>query len=207
MKRSVDIYLVSFLQGGTIMGYELLVPKIIAPFFGGSIYVWACSLVFSMLGLAMGYYFSGRIVKNEHQEKEIIITSRNILLLAAVMLLLIVQLSGHINEALLSVPLKAGIITSSFIILTPVYFLLGMVSPLLIRILIMSSGDLSGKPAGNIFACSTAAGIVYSIVAGFYLIPELGLLITSIVLGASLMIAASVLVVRHRTVLQEKVNA
>jgi hypothetical protein len=191
MTRNYDVYLVSFLQGGCIMGYELLVPKLQAPYFGGSIYVWASSLVFSMLGLAAGYYVAGSAARTN-----VLAKARRSLIYAAVLIALLTSVSGTLNGFLLEVPLKAGIVTSSFIHLVPVYFFLGMISPLLIALITTPGGEHVGHAAGNIFACSTIAGICFSLLTGFYLIPEQGLLIVSMFLTACLLIATILLLIK-----------
>lgn len=183
-KDLLAAYAISFLQGGVIMGYELLVPKLIAPFFGGSLYVWGCSIVFTMTGLAAGYYLSGVVIKKYTAEK----VCRAALLGAMLFIVLITVLGARFNNLFLSMELKSGIILTSFVHLVPVLSCLGIVSPALIAS--VNDHQEKGKSAGFIFAVSTFAGIFFSLLTGFYLIPETGLLSTSFVLITTLFVAA-----------------
>ncbi len=188
MKKTRLLFAVSFLQGGCIMGYEILVPKLIAPFFGGSVYVWASSLIFSMLGLTTGYFVAGRFA-----DKQPLALARNVLAMAGSFILLITLASPILNEFLLEIPLRQGIVLSSFMHLFPVFVCLGMISPLIISILSTFTGEASGKAAGRIFATSTVAGIVFSMITGFYLIPEQGIFSTAIVLTFCSFLASTIL--------------
>lgn len=181
----VFVYCCCFLQGGTIMGYELLIPKLNAPYFGSSLYAWSSSLILTMAGLASGYYLSGKL-ENSRSAFHI----RNILVLAATLLLFVSVTSNMLNNALLHLPLKQGIVLSSLIHLFPVLLCLGMVSPLLIAVLGNSKAEHKGRSAGRIFSVSTIAGIIFSLLAGFYMIPELGLMATAGILTITLLMAA-----------------
>lgn len=183
--NKLHAYTISFCQGGVIMGYEILTPKMIAPAFGTSLYVWGCSLVFTMAGLAGGYFYSSRVT-SENNRKAISLA----LIFAALFIAAITLLSSFINSALLGLSIKPGIAISSFSHLFPVLFCLGMISPLLINELSGSSDH--GKNTGMIFGSSTVAGIVLSLVTGFYLIPEKGLVFSSLLLVLLLLTATAV---------------
>ena len=161
------------------MGYEILTPRLLAPAFGSSLYVWGCSLVFTMAGLATGYYFSSRVT-----EKALLSRISGSLLIAMFLLLLLTFTSDPLNDALLSMNLKPGIVLSSFLHLFPVLLLLGMVSPLLISAL--KNERSHGKNTGIVFGASTLSGIAFSLFTGFYLIPEQGLFITGLFLSFTL---------------------
>src|SRR5436190_12366605 len=52
-------YTISFLEGGAVMVIELLGAKIIAPYYGASLYVWSSVLGVTLGGLALGYFLGG----------------------------------------------------------------------------------------------------------------------------------------------------
>ena len=52
-------YFLSFLEGVSVMAAELLGAKMLAPYFGSSLYVWASVLGITLGGLAMGYFAGG----------------------------------------------------------------------------------------------------------------------------------------------------
>ncbi len=54
-------YLIAFIEGACVMITELLGAKIIAPFYGASLYVWSSVLGVTLFSLATGYYLGGII--------------------------------------------------------------------------------------------------------------------------------------------------
>ncbi|MBK6986726.1 MAG: hypothetical protein IPH32_19195 [Bacteroidetes bacterium] len=45
-------FVLSFIEGGAVMATELLGAKMLAPYFGSSLYVWATVLAITLGGLA-----------------------------------------------------------------------------------------------------------------------------------------------------------
>lgn len=43
------------------MAYELISSKLIAPYFGTSLYVWTAVFIYTLGGLAVGYYLGGKL--------------------------------------------------------------------------------------------------------------------------------------------------
>ena len=58
--RNAAIYFLAFTGGFTIMSIELLGGRILAPFFGSSVYVWGSIITIFMLALSGGYLIGGR---------------------------------------------------------------------------------------------------------------------------------------------------
>jgi len=65
MKYSDKRYLLflSFLEGGSVMACELVGAKLLAPYFGTSLYIWAAALALTLGGLTSGYYLGGILSK------------------------------------------------------------------------------------------------------------------------------------------------
>jgi hypothetical protein len=59
-KRNI-LFTLAFIEGASVMACELFSAKMIAPFFGGSLYVWAAVLGITLLALMSGYYLGGSI--------------------------------------------------------------------------------------------------------------------------------------------------
>ena len=51
----------AFVSGFIIMAIELLGGRILAPYFGSSIYVWGSIITVFMLSLSIGYLLGGRL--------------------------------------------------------------------------------------------------------------------------------------------------
>lgn len=54
------LYLTVFLTGASVMVIELLGTRLIAPFYGTSLYVWSSLISVTMIALALGYFVGGR---------------------------------------------------------------------------------------------------------------------------------------------------
>lgn len=171
-------FLLSFIEGGAVMAAELLGAKMLAPYFGSSLYVWATVLAVTLGGLALGYYLGGVLSFRSKNP----FTVFYVLLSAAVFTVLMPLTSKLVLWAIGLHALIPSVILSSVCILLPPVLMMGMVSPLIIRA-ITSEIDQSGKAAGAIYAVSTVGGILSTFCFGFYIIPHFGLSLPSVVTG------------------------
>jgi hypothetical protein len=53
------LLLVAFIEGGSVMAIELAGAKMVAPFYGTSLYVWASVLAVTLGGLTTDYFLGG----------------------------------------------------------------------------------------------------------------------------------------------------
>ena len=58
--KKYTILLLAFCAGFSIMCFELLGGRMLAPFFGSSVYVWGSIITVFMLALSLGYLVGGR---------------------------------------------------------------------------------------------------------------------------------------------------
>ncbi len=56
------LLLVAFLAGAILMALELVGSRVLAPYFGGSIFVWGSLIGVFLAALSIGYYLGGRLV-------------------------------------------------------------------------------------------------------------------------------------------------
>src|ERR1039457_7336820 len=54
------LYVIAGWSGFLVMGIELLGGRLLAPYFGSSIYVWGAIITVFMLALSLGYLAGGR---------------------------------------------------------------------------------------------------------------------------------------------------
>jgi predicted membrane-bound spermidine synthase len=175
-------FLLSFIEGGSVMAAELLGAKMLAPYFGSSLYVWASVLAITLGGLAVGY-FAGGILSYKSKNS---LTLFYVLLAAATFTILMPFSSKLILWAVGMHSLIPSVIVSATCILFPPVFMMGMVSPLIIRAITVNV-EQAGKASGTIYAVSTLGGILATFLFGFYIIPTFGLtfpcIVTGIILG------------------------
>ncbi len=184
------LLLISFIEGGVVMIAELCGAKLLAPYFGTSVHVWAATLAVTLGGLMVGYFLGGYLSKKgkEYTDKYLFIT----LCIASVFILLTPWISKFSLNTFIDFPLETGALFSLLIFLFPVLICLGCTSPLIITAL-SKDNDPAGVRAGQVYAISTMGGIVFTLFAGFYSIPILGiqasLLLAGLLLGGITLLA------------------
>jgi hypothetical protein len=167
------LYLIAGWSGFFVMGIELLGGRLLAPYFGSSIYVWGAIITVFMLALSLGYLAGGRAS------------------LSAPSLRLPVLLFGdalleHLS-AVLPDPRFGSLLGAGLLFFLPT-FVSGMVSPYAVRLLVADRAS-SGHHAGKLYFVSTFGSAAGTILTSFYLV--LYLEVNQIVL---LMLAVSVAV-------------
>jgi predicted membrane-bound spermidine synthase len=184
---------VAFFEGAAVMVIELLGAKIIAPFYGTSLYVWSSVLGVTLAALATGYYLGGWLSQKYRTEIPLYL----VLGLGALFTLLAPHIAPSIMVATSGLGVRLGSFVAVLLYLLPPVACLGTVSPLITQ-LINNDKDNAGKSAGTVYAISTVGGILATFLAGFYLIPELGISLTSWLVGGVLLLIAMLGLLRHK---------
>jgi spermidine synthase len=185
-RKKQFLYTLSFIEGGVVMSTELVGAKILAPYFGTSLYVWACVMALTLGGLACGYFVGGRLSVQKNHEK-ILMTS---VLCAAIYICCLPMLTFLFVYLASNFSLIPAVLVSSSVVLFPPVFIMGMVSPLIIKSITTTHEEV-GKKSGEIYAISTLGGICFTFITAFYSIPQWGLTIT-LIINAGLLAAFSV---------------
>lgn len=193
MKYYKLFFLLSFIEGAAVMACELIGSKMIAPFFGGSLYVWAAVLGVTLFALMSGYYLGG-FLSVKYPKKNLVYW---ILLFAGVFLMLMPFTSVWIMKHTIDFSVQMGSTLSLLVFMFPPLIFMGMTSPVLIS-LINESVETTGKSAGSIYAISTLGGIFATFFVGFYFLPEFGVKWPSYLFGISLMIIPFVLLLKNK---------
>jgi predicted membrane-bound spermidine synthase len=173
MQFKKRLYIISFFEGASVMAAEICSAKLLAPFFGSSLYVWSSVMAITLAGLAGGYFFGGKLSKQNSK----INTLFWILLIGVCYMMLMAIISSVFKSFAIHLPLIPAVILSTFVLLFPVMFLMGTSSPLIISVL-TDTKEQSGENAGSIYAISTLGGILSTFLSGFYLIPSFGIIVT-----------------------------
>ncbi|MCE5299423.1 MAG: fused MFS/spermidine synthase [Spirochaetia bacterium] len=164
------IFFTVFVTGAAVLVLEILGTRIIAPYYGTTVYVWSALIGVTMLALAAGY-FAGGMMADKFPEQKIMYY----LVLSSAALFLLMQ-AGTAPVLKFTDPLgsRTGALAASFILFFPPLMILGMVSPYAVR---LASDDIKGLgvTAGTLYAVSTAGSFVGAITAGYFLIPNIGI--------------------------------
>ncbi len=161
---------IAFIEGGAVMAIELLGAKMVAPFYGASLYVWTSIFITTLGGLASGYFLGGRAAT--YLKKEFILFV--VLLTGATFIALMPVIAPGIMEATFSIGIRAGSLISCLTFMLVPLICMGMVSPLIIELASLQIKN-AGKSAGTIYAVSTLGGILATLLLGFFIIPEFGI--------------------------------
>lgn len=183
------LYLTVFLTGASVMVIELLGTRMIAPFYGASLYVWSSLISVTMIALAVGYFVGGRWADRAKRTGLSLIIA-----LAALFTLLIPWATRTILLATDPLGLRAGAFVSALVLFSPSLTLLGMVGPFAIK-LSTSRLDGVGNSAGSIYAVSTLGSVIGTLALGFFLFPLVGSRQILVGLGLLLLTLAMIIAV------------
>lgn len=185
------LLLLSFIEGSCVMVAELAGGKMLAPFYGTSLYVWASTLAITLGGLTIGYYLGGEWSKMElPKRKKRLFTTLSV---ASALVIIMPVIANFIMQRTLDMDFLVGLVVSQIFFLLPPILGMGIVSPMLISLI--AEKNESGKAAGMVYAISTLGGVIATLITGFWLVPVIGISIPCVVIGALLLIL-SILILR-----------
>jgi MFS family permease len=165
------IYSIAFLNGAVLLGLEIVASRMLAPYFGNSIYVWGSLISVFLLALSIGYGLGGIIADKVPTFKALGL----IILAAGVLVILLPLVSLPVSKAIAGMNLdgRSGALLASAVFFLVPSVLMGMVSPYVIK---LSAHDLAaiGTTAGLVYAVSTVGSIAGAIGVSFFLIPLMG---------------------------------
>ena len=169
---AIRFYSIVTATGAVIMALEILSSRVLAPFFGNSVYVWGSIISVFLAALSVGYFWGGRLAD---RQPRLALLGRLLAIAAACLVLLLVsgtRLAGAVAEATSYSP--AGTLVATTLLFGPPSVLLATVSPFAIR---LATRDLArlGDTAGKLFALSTAGSLFGTLACTFVLIPYLEL--------------------------------
>lgn len=180
-QKTYKIYLliISFTCGLAIMALEVSSSRLLAPYFGASLFVWTNIIGVVMAALAAGYYFGGKLADKRPD-------LNNLLALIAIAGIIFLFIPWLIKPAASSISsigaasitsASVGIFFGSLIITLALFFLplmlLGMVSPYVIKLYPSEPAEM-GRTAGDIFAISTIGSILGTFLPTLWFIPVFG---------------------------------
>jgi hypothetical protein len=161
------VFSLAFISGFIIMSVELMGGRILAPYFGGSIYVWGSIITVFMLSLSIGYLIGGKLS----------LLSPNLLrygcfyVCAAVLLVPLILWGNEIMEATflrIEDPRYGSLVVSMLLFFLPTA-VLGMIAPYSVRLLVQESAR-SGHVAGKLYFVSTLGSALGTLATSFYLV-------------------------------------
>ena len=161
------IYLLAFASGFIIMSIELLGGRILAPWFGSSIYVWGSIITVFMVALSTGYLVGGHLSMLAPSMRRY-----GVFFLAAAMASLPIIYWGEWLMAgiflQLEDPRYGSLVAATVLFFIPTA-ILGMIAPYSVRLLVENTLH-SGKVAGGLYFVSTLGSALGTLLTSFYLV-------------------------------------
>ena len=191
--RSFKAYLLFtvFISGMTTLGVELSASRLLDPFFGNSLVVWASIIGLMLLYLTVGYYAGGRWADQDPRPSTLFqITAWGAFLVGLVPFASRPVLSWSVEGlAQFDAGLLAGSFLGVIILFSFPITLLGTVSPFAIR-LSLDDVEHGGNTAGSIYAISTLGSLIGTFLPVLVLIPWLGTRLTFFVFSMTLLLVS-----------------
>jgi len=174
-------------SGAVLLALEIVASRIIAPFFGNSIYVWGSLIGVFLAALALGYFLGG---KAADRWPSLAVLAACVFLAGAFVVPIPVVAPRVLEAIILRDP---GPRISPLVGSLALFFLpgvvIGMVSPFAVR-LRARTVDTIGNVAGALYALSTLGSIAGTLLASFVLIAVTDVSQIVYALGATLLVLA-----------------
>jgi len=180
-----------FVSGMTSLALEMCASRLLAAYFGTSLFIWANLIGMILLYLTVGYFIGGRLADRNPSEQVLC----TITALAALSISILPFISQGIltwsitGLAQASVSIFFSSLLGTILLFAVPVTLLGLVSPFAIRLATKDIGR-SGKTSGSLYALSTLGGILGAFLPVLWLIPTFGVRRTLLILGVILFAAS-----------------
>ncbi|MBU2574689.1 MAG: fused MFS/spermidine synthase [Elusimicrobia bacterium] len=164
------IILTLFFTGAGIMVLELLGTRIIGPYYGVDLYIWTSLIAVTLISLAIGYWFGGRLADKKPEIDLLYL----LIFFAGIFIILIPSISPPVLKFSRIFGIQGGSLFSSCVLFVIPLVFLGMATPFSVKLLTRELKVL-GATAGKLYAISTLGSVFGTILCGFVLIPNLGI--------------------------------
>ena len=180
----------TFVAGAIGMIIELVASRILSPYLGSSNLIWTCIIGMMLAFMSLGYFIGGKI-SDKHPKRDILsLFLLNVAIFTSLIPILEINIIEPLSKTKLDLAVIA-IISSTLTFGIPSMFL-ASASPFAVKLKEKDIEEI-GQVSGKMSACSTAGSIIGTFLAGFFLIPKLGvkniiLLITIILIILSFIV-------------------
>ena len=173
--RRAFLVLTVFVAGMTTMAVEMSAARLLDPYFGNSLIVWANLIGLILVYLSVGYYLGGRIAdRSPHARTFYTLTATAGALVGLVPFIsrpvLLLSVRGFADY---DVGLLAGSLAGVLLLFAAPVILLGFVSPFAVRLAVEDVAS-AGKASGRMYAVSTLGSILGTFLPVLVFIPSIG---------------------------------
>ena len=188
------LYMIAFISGFVMMSYEILGVRVLAPFYGSSVYVWGATVSVFLAGLSVGYAVGGRIADRRADGKILAV-----LVIVPALLIALFPFYGYgfCNMIFaLELDSRLGALLLSLLLFFIPSIFIGSLLPIITGILAVETRK-AGSAAGNVYSVSTAGSIIGTLFTSFYLISWMGVSKGIVLIGSLLFINAIICLIYH----------
>jgi spermidine synthase len=190
LRSKLYLYLTEFFSGVSVMAVELGASRLLAPYFSSSQIVWTIIIGTIMIAMALGNLWGGRAAdRNPDPDRLYWRILAAAVWIAAIPVLgkyVILGVSGLMILTVSTNLLTAAAFVSCFVIFVYPLFLLGTVTPSLVKYTVDSLDD-SGSIVGKLGAANTVGSIIGTFVPTFLTIPSVGTSVTFLIFAGILL--------------------
>ncbi|MCU0612878.1 MAG: fused MFS/spermidine synthase, partial [Candidatus Eisenbacteria bacterium] len=176
------ILVTAFISGMAVMVLELIGSRVIGPFYGVSLYVWASLIATALVALSLGYWLGGRLADRKATGDSLYVG----VLIAAALTCALPLLRRPVLHLAAPLGVRMGSLTSAILLFLPPIACLGIVAPYAVKLHARSLASV-GASAGVLSAVSTLGSVLGTLMTGFVLIPAFPM--DHIIIGLGVMLA------------------
>lgn len=179
---------VVFASSMGVMIVELVASRLVAKYLGSSLYTWTSVIGIVLGGISLGNWLGGKLADRFSPRRIIPL----LLLACSILTFLIVVLDlavGRVTRILGVEAFTMSILVRSVLLIVALFFLpstaLGTISPVMAKYALDQAAGV-GRTVGGIYAAGSLGSIAGTFLAGYVLIPLLGLTMNVLLVGALL---------------------
>jgi len=180
------LYLLVFISGAILMGLEITGSRVLAPYWGNSVYVWGSLISIFLTAICAGNFLGGMLADRFPRRA----LPCAIAALVAIWILGIAIVGREVCQTFSERGAgdQSGPLLASVALFLAPSIGMGMISPLAIRLAAQSVASL-GKTSGTLYALSTFGSIAGTLITTFALIPAIG--VSAILKGLGIALLAT----------------
>lgn len=170
-RKQAAILFLGFLLGAALMGVEMAAIRMMTPYFGSAIEIWACMIATVMLAMMAGYYLGGTIADRAPRSEVL----GGVVLVAGLFVLAVPFFATPMLDWMLQslgYDPPAVLIASVALMFVPMT-LLSFFSPFAVRLL-LTDAQHGGRVAGSVYSITTIGNVVGTLGTPLYLMRILG---------------------------------
>lgn len=190
LRSKFYLYLTEFFSGVSVMAVELGASRLLAPYFSSSQIVWTIIIGTIMIAMALGNVWGGRSADRrpdpDRLYARILVAAVWIAAIPVLGKYIIVGISGLLVLTVSTNLLTTAAFLSCMVIFVFPLFLLGTVTPSLVKYTVDSLDD-SGRIVGTLGAANTIGSILGTFLPTFVTIPAVGTSVTFLLFSGLLL--------------------